>query len=112
MEPIVNYHQEVGILGVFDIPLRASLEVVLVGFNLGLKLGNPLLEVPLLFNMVLLPNSDGTDQRGGNPTEGNHVDVSFYGEGGGNRTGGTEAFERGFLYLWFWKRERVRGHGA
>jgi hypothetical protein len=61
MKPVANGHSEVQILGILNIPLRALLEVVLVGLNAGFKLGDLLLEISLLLDMVLLPNSDGTD---------------------------------------------------
>jgi hypothetical protein len=61
VESIANGHSEIWVLEIFDIPLRASLEVVLVGFNVSLKSGNFLFKVPLLLNMVLLPNSNGTN---------------------------------------------------
>jgi hypothetical protein len=58
VQSIADGHGEVGILGVFNIPLRASLEIFLIGFDVGLKSGNLFFEVPLLFNMAFFPNSD------------------------------------------------------
>jgi hypothetical protein len=100
MESVAKGHGEIRVLSIFNIPLGASLEVVLVGFDIGFELGNLFFEVSLLLDMVLLPNSDGTNQRGGNPLEHNCVDVSFYGEDCGDRMGGTQWFDRwGFLDL-------------
>jgi hypothetical protein len=75
------------------------LEVVFVGFNIGFKVGNFLFEISLLFNMVLLPNSDSTDQGGCDSMECDCVDISFYSEDCSDRVGGAKAFKRGFLYL-------------
>jgi hypothetical protein len=112
MEPVANYDSEIWVFGVFNIPFGASLEVVFMSFNLGFKLGNLLFEMPLLLNMALLPNSDGTDQGGCNSMEGDCIDVGFYGEGSGDRVGGAKAFKGGFLYLWFWEGKRVGGYGV
>jgi hypothetical protein len=70
------------------------LEVVLVGLNTGFKLGDLLFEISLLLNMVLLSNSDGTDQGGSNPSECDYINVSFHGKGCSNGVGGTQSFER------------------
>jgi hypothetical protein len=77
VKPVADCYGEVWVLSVFDIPLRALLEVIFIGFNLGFKSGNSLLEMPLLLDMVLFPNSDSTDQRGCNSMEGDCIDVSF-----------------------------------
>jgi hypothetical protein len=78
VEPISNHHCEVQVLGVFNISLEASLEIIFMGFDLGFKSGDTFFEMPLLFNMALLSNSDGADQRGCNPTECNCVNVGLY----------------------------------
>jgi hypothetical protein len=96
---IADCHGEVQILGVFNIPLGASLEVFFISFNPGFKPGDLFLEVPLLFNMALFPSSDGGDQGGCNPMEGDCVNVCFHDKGGSDQMGGGEAFERGFLCL-------------
>jgi hypothetical protein len=89
------------------------LEVVFVGFNVGFKVGNLLFEVPLLLNMALLPNSDGTDQRCSDASECNGINVSFYGKGCGNGAGGSQMFDRwSFLDSRLGERERVRGYRA
>jgi hypothetical protein len=84
-----------------------------MGFDVGFKMGDFFFEVPLLLNMALFPNSDDTDQRGGNPSESDYINVSFHGEGYGDGLRGSKAFNGwGFLYLWFRERERVGGYGA
>jgi hypothetical protein len=113
MESVADGHSEIWVLGVFNIPLGALLEVVLVGLDMGFKSGNLLFEVSLLLNMVLLPNSDGTDQRGGNPSEHNCIDVSFHGKGCGDGAGGTQLLKRwGSLDLWFREGKGVGRYGV
>jgi hypothetical protein len=99
IEPVADCHSEVQIFDVFNIPLRASLEIVFVGFDSGFELYDPFFEASLLLNMAFFPNSDGTDQGCCDPTEHDHVNVSFYSKGCDDRVGGTKSFKRGILQL-------------
>jgi hypothetical protein len=78
------------------------LKVVFVGFDAGFEVGDFLFEVPLLIDMALLPNSDGTDQGSGNSSECDGVDVGFHCKGCSDGTRGPQSFEGwGFLDLRF-----------
>jgi hypothetical protein len=113
MEPIADGHCEIWILGIFNIPLWTVLEVFFIGLDTGLKAGNFFFKVSLLIDMALLPNSDSTDQRGGNLLEYDCIDVSIHGKGYGDGARGLQSFERWvFLDLGLGEREWVRGDGV
>ena len=113
MESVANCYGKVWVFGVFNIPLRVPLEVVFMGFDAGFKMGNLFFEVSLLLDMALLSNSDGTDQGSGNPLKCDGIDISFHGEGCGDRTRGPQSFEGwGLLDLWLGEREWVGGYEA
>ena len=76
LEPVADIDGEAWIFGVEDIPLRAALEGVGVGFDKVFKSIDPCIELAYLGRVVVFSLFDCSEQRFGDALQGVRVEVS------------------------------------